>query len=60
MYSERSSKFRSYYYNELDRAVKDVDEKIEILHGDRLRQLQAGRMRSLHNCLKANPEGEIL
>ena len=58
MYSDRSSKFRSYYYKELDSAVKDVDEKVEILHGERLRQLQAGRLRLLHHCLKTNPGGD--
>lgn len=60
MSDARSSMFRKYYFKELESAVVDIDEKVEVIHGDRLRQLQSQRLRTLHKCMARNPDGDSL
>lgn len=58
MVDVKSSMFRKYYFQNLEELVKEIDEKVEILHGSKLRQIQSQRLKALHRCLEKNPQGE--
>lgn len=50
----RSSLFRKHYYQTLESTISEIDEKVEILHGERLRNLQSHSLSALHRCLAKN------